>query len=66
MKDKNKDKDRWISGIRAAYERVFSKDNKRARYLGVAKNQFAAFMQAITFNMKRLIAIDALPSATAS
>ena len=66
MKDKNKDKDRWISGIRAPYERVFSKDNKRARYLGVAKNQFAAFMQAITFNMKRLIVIDALPSATAS
>ena len=66
MKDKNKDKDRWISGIRAPYERVFSKDNKRARYVGVAKNQFAAFMQAITFNMKRLIVIDSLPSATAS
>lgn len=65
MKGKNKDKDRWLSGIRAPYERVFSKDNKRARYVGVAKNQFAAFMQAITFNMKRLLVIDSLPCPTA-
>ena len=57
MKDKNRDKDRWISGIRAPYERVFSKDNKRARYCGIAKNQFATFMQAIAFNMKRLLVI---------
>ncbi|WP_341750722.1 hypothetical protein [Candidatus Tisiphia endosymbiont of Sialis lutaria] len=36
------------------YERVFSQDNKRVRYLGIAKNQFAAFMNAICFNLKRL------------
>ena len=29
MKDKNKDKDRWYSTIRAPYERVFSQRNKR-------------------------------------
>jgi IS5 family transposase len=54
MKDKNKDKDRWYSRIRAPYERVFSQQNKRVRYCGVAKNQFAAFMEAICFNLKRL------------
>lgn len=58
MKDKNKDKDRWYSGIRAPYERVFAQDNKRARYTGIAKNQFAAFMHAISFNMKRMIIIN--------
>lgn len=59
MKGKNKDLDRFISGIRAPFEGVFSKDNKRSRYRGVVKNQFAALMQALAFNMKRLIVISA-------
>lgn len=54
MKDKNRDLDRWISSIRAPYESVFSKLRKRTRYCGIAKNQFAAFMEAICFNLKRL------------
>jgi IS5 family transposase len=54
MKDKNRDKDRWYSSIRSPYERVFSQQNKRTRYRGIAKNQFAAFMEAICFNLKRL------------
>lgn len=58
MKDKNKDKDRWYSKIRAPYERVFSKRNKRVRYIGIAKNQFAGFMYAICFNLKRLVALS--------
>jgi len=29
MKNKNKDKDRWISGLRAPCEGTFSKQNKR-------------------------------------
>ena len=58
MKDKNKDKDRWYSKIRAPYERVFAKRNPRVRYVGVAKNQFAAFMSAICFNLKRLVVLD--------
>ena len=57
MKGKNKDFDRYISRIRAPFEGVFSKDNKRVRYTGVVKNQFAAFMQALAFNMKRLAMI---------
>ena len=43
MKDKNKDKDRWYSTIRSPYERVFAGRNKNVRYVGIAKNQFAAF-----------------------
>ena len=57
MKSKNRDQDRWLSKVRAPYERVFARDNKRARYVGVAKNQFAAFMYAIAFNMKRMLVI---------
>ena len=57
MKDKNKDLDRWGTKIRSPYERVFSKDNKRVRYVGIAKNQFAEFMKAICFNLRRVTAI---------
>lgn len=59
MKGKNKDLDRWYSSIRAPYESTFSKHNKRVRYRGVAKNQFAAFMEAICFNLKKLVALGA-------
>jgi len=58
MKNKNKDLDRWYSTIRSPYERVFSKENKRVRYCGIEKNQFAAFMQAICFNLKRLATLE--------
>ncbi len=58
MLDKNKDQDRWYTKIRAPYERVFAHQNKRARYRGIAKNQFAAFMYAICFNLKRLAILD--------
>jgi IS5 family transposase len=60
MKTKNKDLDKWYSKIRSPYERVFSKQNKRTRYMGVVKNQFAAFMDAICFNLKRIINIEAI------
>ena len=58
MLGKNKDQDRWYSKIRSPYERIFSQQNKRVRYVGVAKNQFAAFMEAICFNLKRLAVLD--------
>jgi len=57
MKTKNKDLDRWHTKLRAPYEHVFSKQNKRVRYKGIAKNQFSEFMNAICFNLKKLIAI---------
>ena len=57
MHGKNKDQDRWFSGLRSPYERVFSHQNKRVRYKGVAKNQFAELMKAICFNLKRLVVL---------
>jgi transposase, IS5 family len=58
MKDKDKDKDKWYSKIRSPYERTFSKANHRVRYSGVAKNQFAEFMHAMCFNLRRLVSIS--------
>ncbi len=54
MKGKNKDLDRWLTGIRCPYERVFSKQSKMAKYIGIRKNLFAELMQSIAFNCKRL------------
>lgn len=66
MKGKNRDLDRYYAAIRAPFEHVFSKQNKRVRYRGIAKNQFSAFMQAITFNFKRLVVLNSssLPLTT--
>jgi len=58
MKDKNADLDKWISKLRAPYERTFSKQNKRVRYKGVVKNQGAEFMYAIAYNFRRLLALN--------
>jgi transposase, IS5 family len=61
IKGKNKDKDRWLTQLRAPYESVFSKWEKRARYRGTAKVQLQAFWESIVFNVKRLVAINAPP-----
>lgn len=61
MIHKNKDLDRWRSGVRAPFEGVFSKFNKRARYSRLVKVQFQLFMQAIVHNVKRLVAINSPP-----
>jgi transposase, IS5 family len=58
MKDKNFDKDKWISKARSPYERVFSKVSNRSRYRGIAKNQFQVFMESLAFNFKRLIKLE--------
>jgi IS5 family transposase len=58
MKDKNVDLDKWITKLRAPYERTFSKQNKRVRYKGVVKNQGAEFMYAIAYNFRRLLALN--------
>jgi len=59
MIGKNRDLDRWVTGIRSPYERVFSQQRRRVRYCGIAKNQFAEFMSAICFNMKRILVLEA-------
>jgi len=61
MIGKNKDLDRWRSSVRAPFEGVFSKCEKRARYRGQAKVQFQFFMDAIVHNVKRLVAINSPP-----
>jgi IS5 family transposase len=61
MKAKNRDKDRWLTGLRAPFESVFSKDSPRARYRGTAKVQLQALLEAMVFNVKRLLAINAPP-----
>lgn len=58
MRGKNRGVDRFNSGIRSPFERVFSKQRKRTRYIGVVKNQFSCFMEALCFNLKRLIVIS--------
>jgi len=57
MKNKNKDKDRWLSGIRSPYERVFSNRNNKVRYRGLAKVQFQVGIRGLVFNLKRLMVL---------
>lgn len=61
MKEKDRDKDRWLTRVRMPYEGTFARMRKRTWYAGVAKNQLEAFLEAIAFNFKRLIKIEAPP-----
>jgi IS5 family transposase len=58
MKNKNKDLDKFYTKLRSPYERVFSKTNHRVRYNGIAKNQFTAFVEAMAYNLKRMVVLD--------
>jgi IS5 family transposase len=64
MRGKNKDLDRWRSGVRAPFEGIFSKFEKRARYKGLAKVQLQLFMDALVWNVKRLVQINPPPLAS--
>ncbi len=61
MKEKNPDKDRWLSVIRAPYERVFPHRNKKVRYRGLVKVQFQVGIPALVFNLKRLMILGIEP-----
>ena len=61
MKEKDRDKDRWLTRVRMPYEGTFSRMRKRTWYAGVTKNQLEAFLEALVFNFKRLIKIEAPP-----
>jgi len=66
-KNKNYELDRYISGLRAPYERIFSKLPHRTRFRGLIKNRFINFLQTIAFNIKRLRALMlAMPSSSTS
>jgi IS5 family transposase len=64
MKEKNKDKDRFISKIRAPYEGAFSKQTKRTRYKGADKNHAAECLYAIAFNFRRLLVLESSAKTT--
>ena len=61
MLGKNRDLDRWRSGLRSPFENVFSKLQPKTRYRGLAKVQFQAATEALIFNVKRLITINSPP-----
>lgn len=52
---KNRDLDRWRSGIRMPFESTFSKQAKRARYRGHAKVTMQCFMEALVYNLKKAV-----------
>ena len=58
MRQKNKDKDRFVTKLRSPFESVFSKQEKRTRYKGIYKNQSAEFLYAIAFNFRRLLVLE--------
>lgn len=60
-KNKNRDQDAFFSALRMPFEGVFSKMSHRARYRGIVKVQFQAFMEALVHNFKRLLVIEAEP-----
>ncbi|MSR88628.1 MAG: hypothetical protein EXS67_03125 [Candidatus Margulisbacteria bacterium] len=61
MKAKNKDLDRWRSAMRSTHEGGFSKFEKRARYRDLANIQMQLFLDAIVWNIKRLVSINSPP-----
>lgn len=52
---KNKDLDRWRSGIRMPFEGVFSKLSKKTKYKGLSKVAFQNFAESIVYNLKKAI-----------
>ena len=61
MLGKDHRKDKFLTRLRMPFEGTFSKMDKRVRYRGIAKVQFQCTMQALAFNFKRLITINAPP-----
>jgi IS5 family transposase len=61
MKQKNKDKDGWLTKVRMPFEGLFSKDETRARYRGTAKVQLQVFLEAMVHNVKRMVTVNCAP-----
>jgi IS5 family transposase len=58
MKEKNRDKDRFLTKLRSPFEGVFSKQEKRTRYKGTLKNQVSEFLYSMAHNFRRLIVLE--------
>lgn len=65
-KTKDRDLDRWRSGIRMPFEGTFSKFNHRARYRGRTKVFFQCVAEAVVHNLKKVLVVlpAALPTPT--
>jgi len=61
MRGKDRDRDKWLSKVRAPFENIFSKQSKRAKYRTTAKVQMQVFMESMVTNIKRLLVINAPP-----
>ena len=54
-------KDAFLTKIRMPFEGVFSKMSKKVRYRSIRKVQFQVTMQALVFNIKRMIKLRTAP-----
>lgn len=62
-KKKNKDLDRWRSGIRMPFEGTFSKLRKRAKFKGLLKITFQCYFEAICHNLKKAVVYAPIKTA---
>jgi len=53
--NKNRDLDRFRSGIRMPFESTFSKQTKYARYRGHVKVTMQCFLEALVYNLKKAV-----------
>lgn len=63
---KDRDLDRWRSGIRMPFEGTFSKQAHRARYRGRVKVLFQCIAQALVHNLKKLLVATPLPAPSSA
>ena len=66
MKCKNRALEAWLTKLRMPYEGTFAALNNKARYIGTEKLRYLidngqGLMQALAFNLKRLIRVTAIP-----
>jgi len=61
-KDKDRDKDRWLTSLRMPYEGIFNFADKITPYRGLQKVSFHQVLDALTQNLKRLLRIIENPA----
>lgn len=61
-KDKDRDKDRWLTSLRMPYEGIFNFADKITPYRGLKKVSFHQVLDALTQNLKRLLRIVENPA----
>jgi IS5 family transposase len=61
-KNKDPDKDRWLTRVRMPYEGLFSKADKITKYRGIEKVSFHQTLDALCQNFKRLIRLTEIPT----